>query len=66
MKIITKKVLVKSEVSRKALRREGNVLQRLDHPNITKLYETMETKTCYYLVFELVDGGSFLDFLVNK
>ncbi|XP_055955100.1 probable serine/threonine-protein kinase MARK-C isoform X2 [Patella vulgata] len=66
VKILTKRTLVKTEIARRSLRREGHVLQRLDHPNIIKLYEAMETRNCYYLVFELADGRSFLDFLIKK
>ncbi|KAK6169406.1 hypothetical protein SNE40_020469 [Patella caerulea] len=66
VKILTKRTLVKNEIARRSLRREGHVLQRLDHPNITKLYEAMETRNCYYLVFELADRRSFLDYLIKK
>ncbi|ESO84125.1 hypothetical protein LOTGIDRAFT_108136 [Lottia gigantea] len=66
VKIVNKRVLIKSGIARKSLRREGNVLQRLDHPNIIKLYESMTTRTYYYLVFDLAESGSFLEFLIQK
>ena len=36
---------------------EGKILEKLDHPNIIKLYETWETDRICFLVTEVCEGG---------
>jgi serine/threonine protein kinase/predicted ATPase len=43
--------------------REGEVLRRLDHPNIVVLLETIQEADDYFLVMEYVDGGSLSNLL---
>jgi serine/threonine protein kinase len=45
--------------------REGEVLRRLDHPNIVKLLAVLEESEQHYLVMELVGRGS-LESLLQK
>lgn len=40
---------------RKNLYREGNILQKIYHPNVVKLLEIIETDTIYCLVMELCE-----------
>ncbi len=42
------------------------MLQRLNHPNIIKLYEAFETDNHVYLVMENVGGGSLHAYLKSK
>ena len=35
----------------------------LDHPNIIKLYEVYESINTYFLVLELLEGGTLKDLL---
>ena len=37
--------------------REVEILKLLDHPNIVKLYQVMETKSMLYLVSEYASQG---------
>ena len=38
-------------------RREIEILKKMDHPNIIKLYEVYESERSLYLVMELCNGG---------
>lgn len=45
---------------------EINVLEKLDHPNIIKCYETFDTPTHKYLVMELLRGGDLLQHILDQ
>uniref|UniRef100_A0A183INS0 Protein kinase domain-containing protein n=1 Tax=Soboliphyme baturini TaxID=241478 RepID=A0A183INS0_9BILA len=63
VKCIDKKAVKGKEES---LQNEIDVLRRLQHPNIVRLYETYEDKSNYYLVMELVTGGELFDRIVER
>jgi len=63
IKIIDKKALKGKEDS---LENEIRVLKRLDHRNVVKLLEAYESRSCVYLVMELVTGGELFDRIVEK
>jgi len=44
---------------------EINLMKKLDHPNIIRLYETFEDATNYYLVVEYCSGGELFDKIVS-
>lgn len=48
------------------MRRELDVLQSVDHPNIIRLYETYEDEKYLHIVSELCTGGELLDHLLKK
>ena len=58
-----KRVKGPSRNNQDRLRREVEMLSRLDHPNILKLYELYEDKLYFYLVSEALTGGYLLDYL---
>lgn len=43
---------------------EINILSKLDHPNIIKIYEYFITSRCIYIVMELIDGGELFERIV--
>ena len=51
---------IKEDYVRKNLLREAQLMRRLRHPNIIRLYETMKTNNLYCLVTEVAEGGELL------
>lgn len=59
IKIVHKVALTKSEQS--DIRNEINVLKRLRHPNIVKVFEFFENDDYLYIVMELLNDGELFD-----
>lgn len=55
VKVISKKFLTKEEIEN--LKNEVAIMNKVDHPNIVKYYETYDEAKFIYLVMELCDGG---------
>ena len=66
MKVVSKRTLLLRDYVKRRVRREVVMLQRLEHPNIIKMYEIMETENSYYLVLELAYAGDFVNYLAEK
>uniref|UniRef100_UPI0037E968C7 serine/threonine-protein kinase MARK1 n=1 Tax=Semicossyphus pulcher TaxID=241346 RepID=UPI0037E968C7 len=62
VKIIDKTQL--NPTSLQKLFREVSVMKILNHPNIVKLFEVIETEKTLYLVMEYASGGEVFDYLV--
>lgn len=45
--------------------REAAILNLANHPNIVKLYDLYVTDEYYCMVFEYVDGGQMLDYIIS-
>ena len=45
----------------KLIQSEVQILSELDHPNILKLFETIETPRSFYVVYEYISGGNLKD-----
>ncbi|CAI5727558.1 unnamed protein product [Peronospora farinosa] len=69
-KIIEKRRLAPSARKRMEvaaqLRREVDVLRRVDHPHIAKLEQSFEDDNYLILVMELMEGGELFDAIVDK
>nr|XP_034837607.1 serine/threonine-protein kinase MARK2-like isoform X1 [Maniola hyperantus] len=62
IKIIDKTQLNPSSLQK--LFREVRIMKMLDHPNIVKLFQVIETEKTLYLVMEYASGGEVFDYLV--
>ena len=51
---------------KKSIRREIKIMKRINHPNIVKLYDVIETETQVVLVMEMIGGGSTHGYLKSK
>ena len=61
------KTIRKSKISRlESLRREIEILQTVDHPNIIKLVDVYEDEKFLHLVTELCTGGEMFDRIIAK
>jgi calcium-dependent protein kinase len=66
-RVAIKRVTYDSAYKKECSRAEVDILNRLDHPNICKLYETYEERhenlrpDCLYMVMELCEGGDLYD-----
>ncbi|XP_022242809.1 MAP/microtubule affinity-regulating kinase 3-like isoform X2 [Limulus polyphemus] len=62
IKIIDKTQLNPSSLQK--IYREVKIMKMLDHPNVVKLYQVIETEKTLYLVMEYASGGELFDYLV--
>eukprot|EP00038_Savillea_parva_P018638 m.24678 g.24678 ORF g.24678 m.24678 type:complete len:682 (-) comp4179_c0_seq1:124-2169(-) len=63
IKIVDKTSLNESSMAK--LKREVDIMKQMDHPNIVKLYQVIDTDTTLYLVMEYAAGGEVFDYLVD-
>lgn len=40
-------------------------MRRVQHPNVVRLYEVIDTPTTLYLVMELAEGGDLYDYIIR-
>ncbi|PWA37846.1 calcium/calmodulin-dependent/calcium-dependent protein kinase [Artemisia annua] len=57
VKVFNKQKITSNTSLMSNIEREIDIMRRLRHPNIVKLYEVLATKTKIYFVMELVKGG---------
>ncbi|KAM9433189.1 MAP/microtubule affinity-regulating kinase 3-like isoform 13-T13 [Salvelinus alpinus] len=61
------KIIDKTQLNPNSLQklfREVRIMKLLNHPNIVKLFEVIETERTLYLVMEYASGGEVFDYLV--
>jgi len=64
IKVIDKTILKPEE--KDFILMETSIMKFLDHPNVIKLHDTIETKTHYYIVTEIVKDGDLFDYIITK
>ena len=65
IKIYTKESLLDPQ-KRNTVKNEINILKQLNHMNIMKLYEVIDTSKYLYLVLEYIKGYSLLDLIKSE
>ncbi len=60
---ILEKSAIKNEKDIIKINREIKMLKQLNHPNIIKLYEIVETQNKFYLIMEYSEGGSLYNYI---
>ncbi|KAJ9589124.1 hypothetical protein L9F63_017583, partial [Diploptera punctata] len=63
VKVIDKSKL--DEISRAHLFQEVRCMKLVQHPNVVRLYEVIDTQTKLYLILELGDGGDLYDYIMR-
>ncbi|XP_017015188.2 SNF-related serine/threonine-protein kinase [Drosophila takahashii] len=63
VKVVDKTKL--DEVSKAHLFQEVRCMKLVQHPNVVRLYEVIDTQTKLYLVLELGDGGDLYDYIMK-
>nr|CAH0109331.1 unnamed protein product [Daphnia galeata] len=63
VKVIDKTKL--DEISRAHLFQEVRCMKLVQHPNVVRLYEVIDTQTKLYLILELGDGGDLYDYIMR-
>ncbi|NXV32931.1 HUNK kinase, partial [Rissa tridactyla] len=66
IKVIDKRKAKQDSYVLKNMKRETRIHQMIKHPNVVRLYETLETDNSYYMVMELCLGGDLLDRICDK
>ena len=63
VKVIDKGKL--DEISKAHLFQEVRCMKLVQHPNVVRLYEVIDTQTKLYLILELGDGGDMYDYIMK-
>jgi calcium-dependent protein kinase len=66
IKTVKKATITKDLKERARFVAEIDILKRMDHPNIVRLYEFYEDDHNYHLVTEYLQGGELFDFIIKS
>jgi serine/threonine protein kinase len=66
MKIYDKDKVLTSQSRKRSVSREIQVMRRINHPNIVKFHETIDTKKSLHLVMEHVEGISLYEYVKRR
>ena len=61
------KAIRKNKVeNEESFRTEVSIAQKLDHPNIVKIYELYEDNIYFFIVMEFCEGGELLHYIADN
>lgn len=63
---LLKKKKIKDDVDKISIKKEIQLLRKLNHPAIIKLHETYENSSYIFLIKELLHGGELLQRILNS
>lgn len=63
---ILEKAKIKTAEDMQRIKREIDILQRMEHPHIIQLYEVIETNKYFFFVMEVVEQGELSDYIESK
>ena len=64
---IAMKIIVKQKnMNNKLIKNEIDILKKLSHPNIVRIYEFYESSNCFYLINEYCDVGELYNYINNS
>ena len=66
VKVIDKRKAREDPYVAKNMRREAKLMMMVNHPNVLKLLEVVETDNSYYLVTEMAEGGDLMERICSK
>jgi len=66
MKIYDKEKILSNASRKRSVSREIMLLKRLDHPNIVKLYDSIDTRKSLNLIMEHIEGKSLYEYVKEK
>ena len=66
IKIISKTKLSQDTAMKAQMKAEFELLKKMDHPNVMRIFEAFENRTNIYIVSEFMDGGTLTKRSENK
>ena len=65
--IVAMKIIKKNEyMNNQLIKNEIDILKKLSHPNIVRIYEFYESNNNFYLINEYCDGGELFNYINNS
>ena len=64
-KVAMKMIIKHESMNPSLIKNEIDILKKLSHPNIVRIYEFYESNNCFYLINEFCDQGELYNF-INK
>ena len=60
------KIIDKENLDQNFYLKEVDIVQKLSHPRVLKIYEVLDTSRYFFIFMELIEGGSLKDLIVKR